>query len=341
VGPLRIPDGIWVDLVDDARWAPSPHNLQSWLVRVRGPTDAELLYDPARALPQTDPLGRFVTVGLGVFVESLALAAASRGLALAVTYEGARIDAGARRPAPFAGLSLAPADVGEPLPVSLLRERRTSRLPYDGRAVPERVLEELRTLARSGGHELRWSSDRTLVNEILALNEETLFFDMTDATARREVGRWLRFSAAEAAQRGDGFSPAALGFPGPLLNLFFRAHRLAELPGVRDAVHGLYRRTMRGTPTIAWLQGPFEQPEDWLATGRLLQRLWLTLTKHGVRLHPFGSIVTNADANACAHELLDLRPAPEAGTFWLAARLGYSAEPPRSHRLETEQLLVP
>ena len=333
-------NGVWADLVDDARWAASPHNLQSWLVRVRGATEAELLYDPARVLPQTDPLGRFVTVGLGVFTESLALAAAARGLALAVAYDGARIDAGARRPAPFARLSLAPAEVDEPLSVRLLHERRTSRLPYDGRAVPERLLEELRAIAGSGGQEFRWSSDPVLVREILALNEQTLFFDMTDATARREIGRWLRFSAAEAAHRGDGFSPAALGFPGPLLRLFFRAHRLAELPGVRDAVRSLYRRTMRGTPTVAWLQGPFEQPHEWLATGRLLQRLWLTLTKHGVQLHPFGSIVTNAAANARAHELLDLRPEAEAGTFWLAVRLGYSAEPPRSHRLETEQLLV-
>jgi hypothetical protein len=333
-------DGVWADLVDDARWAPSPHNLQSWLVRARGAGEAELLYDPARVLPQTDPLGRFITVGLGVFTESLAVAAAARGLALAVAYDGARIDEGARGPAPFARLSLAPADVDEPLPVRLLHERRTSRLPYDGRAVPDRVLEELRTLARSGAHELRWSSDPSVVREILALNEETLFFDMTDATARREIGRWLRFSAAEAARRRDGFSPAALGFPGPLLRLFFRAHRLAELPGLGDAVRGLYRRTMRGTPTIAWLQGPFEQPHDWLAAGRLLQRLWLTLTKHGVQLHPFGSIVTNADANARAHELLDLRPDTEAQTFWLVVRLGYSAEPPRSHRLETEQLLV-
>jgi hypothetical protein len=333
-------DGVWAALVDDARWAPSPHNLQSWLVRTRGVSEAELLYDPARALPQTDPLGRFITVGLGVFVESLAITAAARGLALAVAYDGARIEVDARRPAPFARLSLAPADLDEPLPARLLHERRTSRLPYDGRAVPDRVLEELRTLARSGGHELRWSSDPTLVREILALNEETLFFDMTDATARREIGRWLRFSAAEAARRGDGFSPAALGFPGPLLRLFFRAHRLTELPGVRDAVRSLYRRTMRGTPTVAWLQGPFEQPHDWLAAGRLLQRLWLTLTKHGVQLHPFGSIVTNAGANARAHELLDLLPEAEAGTFWLAVRLGYSGEPPRSHRLETEELLV-
>jgi len=152
------------------------------------------------------------------------------------------------------------------------------------------------------------------------------------------LGRWVRFSAAEARGRGDGFSPSTLGFPGPLLKLFFRAHRLLALPGARDCVRRLYRRTMRGTCTIAWLQGPFGEPHEWLDSGRLLQRLWLTLTMHGVQLHPFGSIVTNRETNERAHDLLKMTS--EAGTFWLAARLGHSAEPPRSHRLETEQLLV-
>jgi hypothetical protein len=329
---------LWPELVDLARWSPSPHNVQSWLVRPLGETEAELLYDPARTLPDTDPTGRFITVGLGMFVESVAIAAAARGLRLEVAYDGARVDPRASASHPFARLSLAPGDGGE-LGVELLRERRTSRLPYDGRPAPEGVLEQLAALAAAHRHTFRWSNDATLAAAVLALNEETLFFDMTDPVARREIGRWLRFSAVDAARRRDGFSPATLGFPGPLLRLFFRAHRLLALPGVRGGVRRLYRRTMRGTRTIAWLQGPFEHPHEWFAAGRLLQRLWLTMTADGLQLHPFGSIVTNPHANARAHELLRLTP--DAGTFWLAVRLGYSREPPRSHRLETEQLLVP
>jgi hypothetical protein len=328
----------WAELVEEARWAPSPHNLQAWLLRPRGATEAELLYDPARTLPETDAGGRFITVALGVFIESLAIAAAAGGFRLDVSYDGALIQPGASGATPFARLSLTASAVEEPLSVRLLQERRTSRLAYDGRPVADEVLEELRALAMSRGHTFRWSSDAALVDKVLALNEDTLLFDMTDPVARREVGRWVRFSAAEARRRGDGFSPSTLGFPGPLLRLFFRAHRLLTVPGARDCVRLLYRRTMRGTCTIAWLQGPFSEPHEWLDTGRLLQRLWLTLTAHGVQLHPFGSIVTNGETNEQAHDLLKMTP--EDGTFWLAARLGHSTEPPRSHRLETEQLLV-
>ncbi len=54
-------------------------------------------------------------------------------------------------------------------------------------------------------------------------------------------------------------------------------------------------------------------------------------TRHGVFLHPFGSVITNPRAH---RELLELVGEREDGDMvWLLFRLGYSAEPPRSHRL--------
>jgi hypothetical protein len=47
---------------------------------------------------------------------------------------------------------------------------------------------------------------------------------------------------------------------------------LFELPGLRHAIRRLYFRTMRGTRTIAWFNGPFHEHADWVATGRMLGR---------------------------------------------------------------------
>ena len=222
------------------------------------------------------------------------------------------------------------------LPAELLHRRRTSRLPYDGVPVDDGLIAELESEARAGGQEWHSSSDPELVRWVVGLNRDTLFLDMADPVARHEVGGWLRFSSAEAARRRDGFSPDALGFPGWLLRLFFHHHRLLELPVVRGCARALYGRTMRGTSTVAWLRGPFETIEDGVAAGRVLMRLWLTMTRAGVHLHPFGSIVTNRIANT----RLQQRIGPGDGTLWLVMRLGRSAEPPRSHRLETDELLA-
>jgi hypothetical protein len=329
---------MWPGLIELARWAPSPHNIQPWRLRIRSDAEAELLYDPTRLLPDTDPTGRFSVVGLGIFLETLAIAARAQGMDVEADFATERLEPGSGPPRLWANLRLVPY-TGEPdLDPRLILERRTSRLPYDGRPVPAGVLDELAAVAERFGYRMSTSSDRAFVDWVLGLNRDTLFEDLLEPTARRETGSWLRFSERAAAERRDGFSPSALGFPGPLLHAYFRLAPVFELPGLRHAIRGLYFRTMRGTSTIAWFSGPFEQHADWLAAGRMLARGWLVLTRHGVVLHPFGSIITNLRANAALQERIGSDEA--GGLNWLIARLGYSAEPPRSHRLDARALVV-
>jgi hypothetical protein len=325
----------WQELVDVARWAPSPHNMQPWKVRVRSATEAELMADPARLLPETDPDGAFMTVGLGIFVEMLAIAAHARGQEVDVELVG-EVDPRVAGLSTFARLRLLDRRIADALSPRLVLERRTSRVAYDGRPVDPRVLDELGEIASTYGHRLESASDPALVDWVLELNRETLFFDLTDEVARREVGAWLRFSAAEAARRADGFSPTALGFPGWLLRAYFGAAGVFELPGLRSAIRALYGRTMRGTRTVGWIAGPWGGRDEWFASGRILARLWLTMTMRGVVLHPFGSVITNPAANARLQERIPVAD----GTLWLLFRAGYSTDPPRSHRLEPTEVLV-
>ena len=329
-------DGIWKELLELARWAPSPHNIQPWQLRPLSTHEAELLYLPDRLLPDTDPTGVFTIAGLGIFVEHLAIAARARGLDLAVDYPSTELDARLDGPQAFARLRLEEGQVEDALGPDLLTARRTSRLPYDGNPVSGELLRELEDLARGYGHTFSFSSDRATVEWVLGLNCDTMFYDMEDDVARAEVGRWIRYSGREARRQRDGFSPEALGFPGPLLWLFVHARALFELPLVKQLIRRRYLGTMRGVRTVGWLTGPFATPDDAFAAGRLLARLWLTLTKHGVYLHPFGSVITNRRANARLRERIGL----DDGTPWLLVRLGRSAEPPRSLRLETEALLA-
>src|SRR5712691_10649606 len=203
---------MWPELIDLARWAPSPHNIQPWRLRIRSQTEADLLYDPARLLPETDPTGRFSVVGLGVFLETLAVAAHARGRDVEAEYATEHLEPGRGEPALWARLRLIPSAGESDLDPRLILERRTSRLPYDGRAVPANVLDELAAVAEDFGYRLSTSSDRALVDFVLGLNRDTLFEDLLEPVARREVGSWLRFSERAAAELRDGFSPSALGF---------------------------------------------------------------------------------------------------------------------------------
>jgi len=331
---------MWEQLAEYARWTPSPHNVQPWQLRLRSETEAELFYVRERLLPAEDPLGRFLMVALGIFIENLAVAARARGFEVEPEYADlAALDSAASEPSLFARLRLVPAAPRDDFDPELIVARRTSRVAYDGRPVPTPVLTELADVCSAYGNKFFSSSDPALVSWVLALNRDTLFEDMTNAKTRHEVGSWLRFSEREAGRKRDGFSPSCLGFPGWLLYAFFHYRGFFELPGLRQVVRRLYFRTMRGTRTIAWFTGPFDSPDDWTRSGRLLARLWLTLTREGLYLHPFGSTITNEPA----HEQLSARLEhdPAQGALWFIMRLGASTEPPRSARLPREAILVP
>lgn len=59
--------------------APNPHNRQPWLVELRGEHELVLYCDLDRTLPETDPEGRQIVIGLGCFLELLRLAASEQG----------------------------------------------------------------------------------------------------------------------------------------------------------------------------------------------------------------------------------------------------------------------
>lgn len=334
---------LWLGLLEQARWAPSPHNIQPWRVRVQSPTEAELRYDPARLLPDTDPTGFFTLVGFGIFLECLEVAAAPLGLALEVAPVAWRLDAKAEGLPLLARLRLVPRIRPEPLAAALLERRRTTRLPYDGRPVEAAVLEECRALAAAAGQSWTATSDPEAVAWTLRLNRDTLFYDMADDVARSEVGRWVRTTAAEERRHRDGLSARCLGFPGWLVRLFFRHHRTMEWPGLRHAIRFRYSRSMRGTRTVAWMTGRFDTPADCVAAGRMLGRLWLTLSSHGIGLHPFGSIITNPRAYARLRERMAATGtgADPAARTWLIMRLGRArGTPPRSLRRDAAEVLA-
>ena len=185
---------VWTELVEDARFAPSPHNTQPWRVRARSDHEAELEVPLERLLPVEDPEGRFLTAGVGIFLEALDVAAAARGLALRYEPLYPQLGAHAAEPSLAARMRLEPRGE-EPAPaVELLHRRRTARGRYDGRPAPEAALAELAGIARAFGHEARFTSDPELVDWIVGLNADTLFEDLREDDRRAEIGQWTHFS---------------------------------------------------------------------------------------------------------------------------------------------------
>jgi len=331
-------DGIWQEILDDARWAPSPHNTQPWLVKLLSPEAAELYALRARLLPVEDPEGRFAMAAQGIFLEALDVAAAKLGLMVEAQPEFPALGVDADERPLVARLRLGPREEPARFAAPLLQRRRTSRLPYDGRPVDNEALGELSTIAAELEHRASFTSDPTLVDWVVSLNADTVFYDLDEDDRRTEIGLWTHLSERAALARGDGFSPRSLGFPAPFVRLFFHRHGVFRPGLVRALARRLYLHSTRGTATVGWIAGSWSTPAECLAAGRMLLRFWLALTAHGLYIQPFGSVITSPTAHARLAERLRIREAQRE--VWLLLRIGSGPEPPRSVRRPLPEILA-
>lgn len=330
----------WTTILRDVHRYPSPHNSQPIRVRITDDTRADLFYDLDRGLP-AEPYGiPFGHVCAGIFVELLSIAAHAHGVEVVEDLGHEDMDFAADdRLHRLGRVTLSPR--GAPvhdLDVALIGRRRTSRLPYDTRTVPNDVLARLDAEARRWGHRLASTTDPAVVGRVVRINQRTLFDDIANPAVRHELATWLRYSDEEAARRRDGLSATCLHVPGPVLRWFVEHHRWWSLPGLRHVARWLYLRSMRGVGHLAWLTGPFDTPRDFVRAGRAFIRCWLLLTAHGVAVHPLGSVITNPRSHAA---LVDAVGEDQTRQMtWMLMRIGYSAQPPRSHRLPVGDLLL-
>ena len=337
-------DTPWHRIAVYAQRCPSPHNTQPFRLRILDERNAELVFLPRRGLPTADPLGRFTWLTAGIFAEICSIAAHGLGYALTTEWDHSRMYAGGdtETPQTLARMTLrkSRSKIAD-LDPQLILDRHTSRLPYDGTPVPTEVIADLKAEAERLGHRFETRSDKEAIRWVVELNKQALFHALDNEPLRTELTKWLRYDRREEDLMRDGLSARCLTFSPALFRSFFTRHRFWTMPGIRNIVGTVYGATMKGIGTIGWLRGPYRDSKDWVAAGTCMIRLWLTLTRHGIYWHPYGSVITSEDART--NMIRYLRLPEEAGggdMVWLLLRLGRSKEPPLSHRLPFEEITL-
>jgi hypothetical protein len=334
----------WREIARYAVSCPSPHNTQPFRLRIINDAEAEIVFLPRRGLWVADPEGRFTWLTAGIFAEICSIAAHGLGFELDCRTDFSAMYRGGDTETPqvISRLTLRPAAAPvADLDPQLILDRHTSRLPYDGQAIPEALLSEMQAEALRTGHRFEARSDRQAIDWVIELNRQALFHDMENVPVRKELVRWLRFGTREEDITGDGLSARCLGFSAPLLRSFFTSPGFWTLPGIKSLVGFIYGRSMKGVGTIGWLRGPYVSMDDWFRAGTTMFRLWLIVTRHGYYWQPYGSVITSDEARANMIRYFDM-PDERGGAdmVWLLLRLGKSEAPPLSHRLPYEDIIL-
>ncbi|MFF8772302.1 Acg family FMN-binding oxidoreductase [Kitasatospora sp. NPDC015120] len=314
--------------------APSLHNSQPW--RFRPTPDGggvEVLADPERSVPLADSGGAAAHIAAGAALFNLRVAAARLGREAAV-----RLLPDPADPRLLAVLDLSvPAaedsPTGGPFGRDLypaIAERRSSRLPFTNRDVPEAVAAELTEAARDEGVALAVLEEAG-VRRVLEVTAEAEDRIAHDAARQAETRSWLRPDGGTAAT--DGLPYAVLGPQDHDARVPMR--EFAGRPPHHEGPPQPSRR-FEALPQLCTLATAGDGPADWLRTGQALERVWLLATLHGLRLTVWHQAVEWPDLR---WRLRD--PAEGPGHVQLVLRAGYGPPGAATPRRPVEDVLDP
>lgn len=327
---------IWETLIESAKRAPSPHNVQPWLIRVTDENSADLFIVGSRTLPKEDLTGSFLLSAMMIFVATLTEVARAHGFALCHRLDQIPDPNTGQDRIAFGTLHLKPLESKDEdlrYPLELIAKRKTSRLPSWKKPVPTLAQEALTSFCADHGQTLCILSDPSEIEFVIETNISALFEDLNTPDYHDELVEWLRITDKEANNSADGLDRRCMRLPLLPMGIMMKAPKLFKAPLLKEVFRRFYRQQLGHVEHIALISGPFWTPEAALESGSFLGRFWLELARHDLQIHPFGNLVTNRPANEALSHRLGLE------SPWFIFRMGYTDEAPASKRLLNHKII--
>jgi len=312
------------ELVRYAALAPSGHNTQPWLFSVRGDT-VRLSPDFSRRLPAVDPHDRELWISLGCALENLVLAANAAGYEADVTYPTTGADA--------VTVHLSRSSAHGPIPLfEAIPHRQNNRSLYDGRPVSPAETKKMEAVTPGAGVSTLIFTDARHKEAILEYIQAGDRRQFGDPAFVAELVSWMRFNKPEALHSLDGLYTRCTGNP-DVPRWLGRRFLSAASAGRQADTSARKARSSAGLIVIA---SAADDTRHWVETGRLYERLALTLTASGVQSAFLNQPAEVPGLRSQFRDHLGLgRAQPQ-----LLLRYGYAAPLPRSLRRPVEEVLA-
>lgn len=294
---------LFESIVNAANAAPSADNNQPWMFEpfTDGFADGLNLYwDRSRCLP-SDVDGMFDLLSLGACVENVTQTLTSLGRTAAVhlldpfkqsdSAEGCSLP----RVAEITFVDGSDLPPGEGLS-SYIADRCTNRFPFSTDRIAAETLDEIRSGAiQNETAKLVWEEDRETIKQISSLVSLSDSLRFRYQPFHEELHRQLRLTAEHADQSGDGLDYRTLGLP-PGGRWVLRSLKpwgvmsFLNRFGMASMLAAPSKRLVRQCGAIGFIYLKDRSPQSMIEGGRAFQRMWLEATKHGLAVHPLGSL---------------------------------------------------
>src|SRR6266545_7872649 len=255
----------WKFFLRYAVLAPSSHNSQPWLFRLRNNT-LELYADRRRACRVVDPNDRELIMSCGCALFHLRCAMGHFG------YSGSVEIFPDQDPDLVARLSMDAKDEADVEASTLfyaIPKRRTNRQSFGDDPVPDSLLVALQSAAEAEGAWLRFLHGQETKYAAADLVAEGDRIQWANKAFRLELSKWVHSNRSASRDGVPGYAAGIddlLSCTGPLV---VRTFDMGEGQAARD------HEVATGSPVLAVLGTDGDQPRDWVAGGQALDRVLL------------------------------------------------------------------
>lgn len=195
-----------VEIICSASLAPSSHNVQPWIIKIKEPHLLIIGYDRNRCLKAVDPDNRELFLSIGCFIENLVLAAGSFGYNVELNFIMKN-----PKDADLFELKLIKGK-SQDYPINRIKERITIRTPYQKKELKLNDLKYIIGDSESSIHYYTRNSreGKYIEESSIAANQKLV----NDSAIQEELADWFRWSNEESEQNMDGITAAAMGLGG-------------------------------------------------------------------------------------------------------------------------------
>lgn len=285
-----IPRHTLLKILEAGTWAPSGDNCQPWRFEWDG--NSLLQFNvPERDTSIYNSGNRASYIAHGALLENMGIAARLYGYGMDVS-----LFPKGREDCLVAAIGFRKDFKRDIMLSPFITKRQTNRNAYQTNSIPKEIFDDLLSLPDATGNgELHLTRDyqqKRLLAKAASINDRILF-------ESRELHRFLfehiRWSKSELTATNDGMPLETMGLNRVQAHSFkllrhWRILYLLNIFGLSRIIPFQTYQLCTHCSAMGLIQVSGNTPADFVAGGRLMQKIWLTATKHGLAFQPAAGI---------------------------------------------------
>ncbi len=336
-------------LISYGMLAPNPHNIQPWLIRLKGTDSFDLYVDQSRLLPETDPPARQIHIGQGTFLEGISIAGSAMGIRTEIKlfpegeYNNQIIeDKPVARVRIFRDKSMLKDSLA-----AFMKERQSNKRVYRDEAVSTKLLDKILGDLDNPDIQVAYTTQNRIRRVLSVQMKEAMAIETSGPARHKETVNMFRFADEEVLKTRDGFTIGNSGMTGLkrwiVETLFLGTRKDAEATDSAFAKEGiqLTGNQAESAAAFGWIISKQNRRQDQVRVGRLYMRINLLATQAGIALHPMSQILEEyTEMGQLQNEFLTTLGVQKGQTVQMLFRMGVAEPVPHTLRRNVPQILA-